>query len=115
MKGKPKKEKKKGKDRKKRVLKRKEGTERRKERRREKGKKEGEPNKLISRYAAAKRLGITSTILRDWTRNRVCIADQKKGSRRGRFSTNKSKEDKMEMALFEEFKEVRKRGKLVGA
>ena len=80
-----------------------------------KGKKDRDPDVLISRYAAAKKLGITSTMLRSWTRNRACIANQKKGSRRGRIGIIKGREDKMERALFEEFKKARKVGKAVGA
>jgi hypothetical protein len=41
-----------------------------------KGKKDGDPDELITRYAAAARLGITSTMLRDWIRTRVHIAKQ---------------------------------------
>jgi hypothetical protein len=40
-----------------------------------KGKGHGDVDVLITRYAAAKRLGITSTMLRDWTRNRARIAN----------------------------------------
>jgi hypothetical protein len=40
-----------------------------------KGKKGGEPNKLTSRYAAAKMLRITLTMLQSWRQNRVCIAN----------------------------------------
>jgi hypothetical protein len=40
-----------------------------------KGKKDGDLGKAISRYAAAARLGITSTMLRDWIRNRIRIAN----------------------------------------
>jgi hypothetical protein len=79
-----------------------------------KGEKDGEPDKLISRYAAVKRLGITSTMLRSWTQNKARITNQKKGSRRGRFRTTKGREDKMERALFTKFKEARKVGKGVG-
>jgi hypothetical protein len=80
-----------------------------------KGKKDGDLDVLITRYAAAKRLGITSTMLRNWTRNKLCIANQKRGSRRRRNSTIRGKEHRMEQALFEEFKEARKVGKAVGA
>jgi hypothetical protein len=40
-----------------------------------KGKKDGDLDVLITRYTAAKRLGITSTMLRNWTRNKLCIAN----------------------------------------
>jgi hypothetical protein len=65
-----------------------------------KGKGYGDADILISRFAAAKRLRITSTMLRDWTRNRARITNQKKGSQQGRIAT-KGREDKMEQALFE--------------
>jgi hypothetical protein len=38
-----------------------------------------------------------------------------KGSQRGRIGIIKGREDKMERALFKEFKEARKIGKAVGA
>jgi hypothetical protein len=79
-----------------------------------KGKGDGDVDVLILRYAAAKRLGITSTMLRDWTRNRARIVNQKRGSRRGRRAT-KGREDKMEQALFKEFQQARQLGKAIGA
>jgi hypothetical protein len=79
-----------------------------------KGKKDRDLDVLIPRYAAAKRLGITLTMLRNWIRNRACIANQKRGSQRSRIA-QKGREDKMERALFEEFKEARKLGKAVRA
>ena len=57
-----------------------------------KGKGDKDPDKLITRYAAAKRLGITSTMLREWTRNRAKIASQMKASRRGRVGNTKGRE-----------------------
>jgi transposase-like protein len=65
-----------------------------------KGKKDGDPDKKITRYAAAKRLGITTTMLRTWIRNRAIIASQKKGSRRNRTYNAKGKEDEIERALY---------------
>jgi hypothetical protein len=79
-----------------------------------KGKGDGDLDELISRYAAAKRLGITSTMLRNWTRNRDRIANQKRGSRQGRITT-KGQEDKMEQALFKEFQQARRVGKAIRA
>jgi hypothetical protein len=35
---------------------------------------------LITRYTAAKRLGITPTMLKSWVQNRASIANQKRGS-----------------------------------
>jgi len=57
-----------------------------------KGKKDGDLDVRISRYAAAKRLRITSTMLRNWTRNRHWIANQKRASRQGRAVNTKGKE-----------------------
>jgi hypothetical protein len=54
-----------------------------------KGKGHGDIDVPITRYAAAQRLGITSTMLQDWTRNRARIANQKRGSRRGRMAATK--------------------------
>ena len=48
--------------------------------------KDGEADVIISRYAAAKRLGITLTMLRNWTRYRARIAKQKRGSRQSRIA-----------------------------
>lgn len=79
-----------------------------------KGKKDGDPDILITRYAAAQRLGITSTMLKSWVQNRARIANQKRGSRQNR-NASKGKEDKMEQTLFKEFTEARKVGKAVGA
>jgi hypothetical protein len=80
-----------------------------------KAKKDGEPDKLIPRYAAAKKLEITSTMLRSWTQNKARIANQRKGSWRGRFRATKGREDRMERSLFEEFKEARKVGRAIRA
>jgi hypothetical protein len=79
-----------------------------------KGKKDGHPNVPISRYAAAKRLGITSTMLRSWTKIRARIANQKRSSWQSRIAM-KGGEDKMERALFTEFKEGRMLGKAIRA
>jgi len=68
-----------------------------------KAKKEGDPEEVISRYAAARRLGITTTMLRKWIRNRAIIANQRRGSRRNRAVNNKGKEHLMEKMLFKEF------------
>jgi hypothetical protein len=65
-----------------------------------KGKKDGDPDRRITRYAAAKRLGITTTMLRTWIRNRALIASQKKGSRRNRTHNTKGKEHEMEQVLY---------------
>jgi hypothetical protein len=40
-----------------------------------KGKEDGDLDVLITRYAAAQRLRITSTMLRNWIRNKVLIAN----------------------------------------
>jgi hypothetical protein len=79
-----------------------------------KGKKDGDSDVHISRYAAAKRLGITLTMLRNWTRNKARIASQKRASRRGRIVNTKGKEHEMEQVLFKEFQQARKQGKAVG-
>jgi hypothetical protein len=52
-------------------------------------------------------------MLKDWIENRVCIANQKRGSRQSRGAT-KGKESRLEETLFEEFKEGRKVGKAIG-
>ena len=78
-----------------------------------KAKKEGDPEEVISRYAAARRLGITTTMLRKWIRNRAIIANQRRGSRRNRAVNNKGKEHLMEKMLFKEFQDARKLGKAV--
>jgi len=78
------------------------------------GKKPGDPLKPITGYEAAARLSITTTMLRSWIRHRVCIANQKKGSRRGRNVLRKGRESVMEHALFKEFEEARGVGKAVG-
>lgn len=75
--------------------------------------KDGDPDVLISRYAAAQRLGITALMLKAWVENRARIANQKRGSRRNRGAM-KGKESRMEKTLFEEFKESRKVGKAIG-
>jgi hypothetical protein len=54
-----------------------------------KGKKDRDPNKAIIRYAAAKRLKITTTILRSWIRNRLLITSMKKGQRKITGTCNK--------------------------
>ena len=80
-----------------------------------KGKKDRDLDKPITRYRAAKRLGIATTMLRGWIRNKTEIASQKKGSQRARNAyTNKGKEHYMEQVLYKEFKEARKLGKAVG-
>ena len=48
------------------------------------GKKPDDPMKLITRYKAAAKLKITTTMLQSWIRSRLSIANQKKGSRRRR-------------------------------
>jgi hypothetical protein len=80
-----------------------------------KGKKPGERLVRISRYQAAKTLGITTTMLRTWTRNRARIADQRKRSRRARIAPPKGKEPDMEHALYRKFEERRRTGKVIGA
>ena len=74
---------------------------------------DGDLDVLISRYAAAQRLGITGPMLKAWIENRTRIANQKRGSQRSRSAT-KSKESRLEKTLFEEFKEGRKVGKAIG-
>ena len=78
------------------------------------GKTLEDPPKLITRYKAAAKLKITTTMLRDWIRNRIRIADQKKGSRRAKPHLRKGKEPIMEHALFKQFEEARGMGKAVG-
>jgi len=79
-----------------------------------KGKKDGDPDVRITRYAAAKRLGITTTMLRSWTRNRSRIASQKRASRQGKAVNTKGKEHKIEQVLFNKFQQARKQGKSIG-
>jgi hypothetical protein len=69
---------------------------------------------LITRYVAAKRLEITSTMLKSWVQSRARIVNQKRGSRQNRNAL-KGKEDKMEQTLFKEFTKARKVGKVVRA
>jgi DNA-binding transcriptional regulator YdaS (Cro superfamily) len=45
-----------------------------------KGKEDRDLDILITRYAAVKRLGITSTMLKSWVQSRARIANQKRGS-----------------------------------
>jgi hypothetical protein len=54
-------------------------------------------------------------MLRNWTRNKVLIANQKRGSRQSRIGGYKGKEDRMERGLFAEFKAARKTGKAIGS
>jgi hypothetical protein len=42
--------------------------------------KDRDPDVLILRYTAVQRLGITRPMLKSWIQNRVCIANQKRGS-----------------------------------
>jgi len=80
-----------------------------------KGKKDGDPPTLITKYEAAKKIGITETMLKNWIKNRDIIAGQRKGSRRGRHSINKGKEDALEVALYKEFEEARAIGRQIGS
>jgi hypothetical protein len=77
------------------------------------GKRPGDPLKPITRYQAAAKLKITTTMLRGWIRNRIRISNQKKGSRRGK-AARKGQHSIMEHALFREFEEARRLGKAVG-
>jgi len=79
-----------------------------------KGKKDGDLDKAITKYAAAARLGITLAMLRDWIRNKVRIANQRRASWRSRDTIAKGREHKMESELYKEFKQARKQGKAVG-
>jgi hypothetical protein len=80
-----------------------------------KGKKPGEPLVHISKYQAAKKLGITTTMLQNWTRNRAQIANQRKYSRQGRIVPQIGKESIMEHTLYRKFEEHRRTGKSIGA
>jgi hypothetical protein len=79
-----------------------------------KGKRDKDLDVKLLRYKAAKRLGITSTMLRNWIRNKGKIATSRKALRRAQTSNPKGREHKMEQALFKEFKEARSQGKAVG-
>ena len=59
---------------------------------------------VISRYEAAKNLGITSKMLRDWIRQEEKIASLKKGTRKG-IDGRRAQEESMEEELFREFQE----------
>src|SRR5256885_1145370 len=61
---------------------------------------------VISRYEAAKNLGITSKMLRDWIRQEEKIASLKKGTRKG-IDGRRAQEESMEEELFREFQEGR--------
>jgi hypothetical protein len=78
------------------------------------GKTVRDPDKRITRYAAAARLEITSKMLQCWIQERAKIASQPKASRRARSAITKGQEHIMEVALFKEFREARTDRKAVG-
>jgi len=61
---------------------------------------------VISRYEAAKNLGITSKMLRDWIKQEDKIIGLKKGTRKG-IDGRKAQEESMEQELFREFQDCR--------
>ena len=65
-----------------------------------KGKKPSDPMRRMKPYEAAKRLKITQTMLKSWSKNRARIAAQKKHSRRAACKTLRAREPDMEHALF---------------
>jgi hypothetical protein len=70
-----------------------------------KSKKPGEPLIQISKYQAAKRLGIITTMLQTWTRNQDRIANQKKYSKQDRTAPQTGKEPIIEHTLYRKFEE----------
>jgi hypothetical protein len=78
------------------------------------GKKPSDPFRQMKPYKAAKRLRITQTMLKSWSKNRIKIAAQKKHSRRAACQKLRAREPDMEHALFQKFQEARKLGKGIG-
>jgi hypothetical protein len=53
-------------------------------------------------------------MLRSWTQNRTCIAEQKRGLQQSRIA-QKGRENIIKVALYKEFREGRKLGKAIRA
>jgi hypothetical protein len=69
------------------------------------GKKPNDSLRPMKPYEAAKRLDITQTMLKSWSKNKGKIALQKKHSRRARSLKLRARQPEMEHALFRKFQE----------
>ena len=69
--------------------------------------------KLISKYAAANNLGITTTMLRKWIESSSSIAAQPKGKRKDSKAMGVCKEPELERRLLELFMEARNTGRKI--
>ena len=69
--------------------------------------------RLISKYAAAKDLGITPAMLWDWLKQRHNIELMTRGTRKFRVNNNTCQEPEMEACLTTLFNEVRKVGRKI--
>jgi hypothetical protein len=80
----------------------------------EKDNLDGTPGKILSRSRAAKTLGVTTKMLRDWKRREKSILAQKAGSKRAR-GQDIGRQPELEYKLHSLFKEARAAGRIIGS